>query len=209
MKTTEINRKIIISSPITDRLAGEVIDHIMEINTYDEQMAILKEYQPEPIEMYINSVGGSASAGFAIIGAMEMSETPIITFGMGIVASMALAIFVAGDVRIAHRFARFMYHQVSYGEDGFLQDHIDSIKEISVIQDMYNSLFLDRTKFTKEMMKDIGEKKKNFFFSGKKAVKFGVADDILLKPEKKVEMVSEEEYQDIIEEIEKIKNEKE
>jgi ATP-dependent Clp protease protease subunit len=203
MMPTEINRKIIISQPITDRLAGDVIDHILAINDYDEAMSgALTNYQIEPIEMFINSGGGSASAGFAIIGAMEMSETPIIAYGMGIVASMALGIFASADVRIAHRNCRFMFHSVAYGEEGFIQDHIDGLKEVKVVQKMYNSIFEDRTKFPSEMITKILKEKKNYFFSGKKAVEFGVADDVMKKPDPKIEMVSEEDYKAIMEQIE-------
>lgn len=197
-----ISRKIIISEQITDRLAGEVIEQIMTINDFDKQMSVLSTYEPEPIEMFINSGGGSATAGFAIIGAMEMSETPIITYGLGIVASMALAVFVAGDVRIAHRMVRFMWHSVAYGEEGYIQDHIDSLKEVQVMQRMYNSLFLGKTKLSKEMMKEISERKQNFFFSGEKAVKLGIANDVMKKPEQKIEMISEEEYQAVLKELE-------
>ena len=98
MQTTEyINRKIIISEPITDDLAGNVIAQILAINDFDEQMSVLNTYTPEPIEMFINSGGGSATAGNAIISAMELSETPIVTYGVGIVASMALGIFISGE----------------------------------------------------------------------------------------------------------------
>lgn len=201
-----ISRTIVIAEPITDMLAGRVIEHLMAINEYDLSMAqsvstVKGVYEPEPIEMFITSGGGSAHAGNAIIGAMEMSETPIVTIGLGIVASMALAIFVAGDVRIAHRFTRFMYHSVAYGEDGALQDHIDGIKEVTIVQDMYNSLFKN-TKLTKEMMAEITEKRQNFFFSGKKAVKFGIADEVIKQPEPRFKAVSEEEYQAMMQQIE-------
>lgn len=196
-----ISRKIIISRPIDDMLAGEIIDHILAINDFDTQMSEYKSYQPEPIEMFINSGGGSATAGFAIINAMEMSETPIVTYGLGIVGSMALGIFMAGDIRIATRFCRFMYHSVGYGTEGYIKDHEDQLKEASVLQDMYNSLFLDKTKITKDMMAKIRNEKKDFFFSGKKAVKLGVADEVMQKPEKKFDLVSEEEYEQIMKEL--------
>src|SRR5690606_38164216 len=124
-----MSRKIIISSPINNLVANDVVAQIMDINDFDEQMSIVSTYQPKPIEMFINSPGGNVTDGFAIIGAMEMSETPIITYGMGLVASMALGIFVKGDVRIAHRYTRFMYHSIGYGEMGYIQDHEDSLKE--------------------------------------------------------------------------------
>jgi ATP-dependent Clp protease, protease subunit len=201
-----LSRKIVIAEPITDMLAGRVIEHIMEINDYDAHMAqsiagVKGTYEPEPIEMFITSGGGSAHAGNAIIGAMEMSETPIVTYGLGIVASMALAIFVAGDIRIAHRFTRFMYHSVAWGEDGMLQDHIDGLKEVSIVQDMYNSLFKN-TKLTKEMMDEIVKKRENFFFSGKQAVKFGIADEVIKQPEPKFKEVTQEEYEAIMKQLE-------
>lgn len=187
----ELSRKIIISSPIDEAIAGQVIEQIIAINDFDAQMSVVSTYQPEPIEMFINSGGGSATDGFAIIGAMEMSETPIITYGLGIVGSMALGIFVKGDVRIAHRYTRFMYHSVAYGTIGYIKDHEDAFKESDIIQRMYNDLFKE-TKITQEMMDKAREKKEDFFFSGKEAKSLGVADEVLLKPEKKFEIKFDE-----------------
>lgn len=200
-----VSRKIVISQPIDDILAGQVIEAIMEINDFDAELtAKIVGYEPEPIEIFINSGGGSATAGNAIIGAMEMSQTPIVTYGMGIVASMALAIFVAGDIRIAHRMTRFMYHSVAYGLEGHIKDHEDAMKEANLLQRTYNNLFLERTKLTQEMMTRIRSEKRDYFFSGKKAVRLGIADEVYEKPEKKFEYVTEEEYQAIMAELEKV-----
>jgi ATP-dependent Clp protease, protease subunit len=198
MQNLEPNRKIIISSPINQQVAQEVIEQIIAVNDHDAQMSIVKTYQPEPIEMFINSGGGSATDGFAIIGAMEMSETPIVTYGMGIIASMALAIFAMGDYRLAHRHARFMYHSVAYGEMGYIKDHEDGLKEADVIQRMYNSIFHEtKSKISKEKMAEIKDKKENFFFSAKKAVELNVANEIMQRTEKAFEMMSEAQYQEI------------
>lgn len=197
-----LSRKIVISSPINEQVAGEVVSQIMDINDFDEQMSVVNTYQPKPIEMFINSGGGSATDGFAIIGAMEMSDTPIITFGIGLVASMALGIFVKGDVRLAHRYTRFMYHSVAYGMAGYIKDHEDAQKESDYLQRMYNDLFKD-TKISKEKMKEIRESKSDFFFSGKEAVSLGVADEVFLKPEKKFELkISDEELLELQKELE-------
>lgn len=203
MEHLDINRKIVISEPITDDLAGQIIERIMAINDYDDALeSNLKDYKRPPIEMFINSGGGSATAGYAIISAMEMSENLIITYGIGIVASMALAIFVAGDIRIAHRFARLMYHSVSYGMDGHITDHEAMHTEANILQEMYDSVFTDRTKMTAKQMKDIRKTKKDFFFSGKKAVVLGIADDVMDKPERKFELITEEEAEEIEKELE-------
>ena len=198
MQYQELSRKIVISSPINERVAEEVIHQIMAINDYDEHASVVKTYRPDPIEIFINSGGGSATDGFAIIGAMEMSATPIITYALGIVASMALGIFVKGDVRIAHRYARLMYHSVAYGAMGYIKDHEDAQKESDIIQRMYNNLFIESgSKLTEEMMADIRNKKEDYFFSGKQAVKLGIADEVMLKPE--VEKITEEELEALVE----------
>lgn len=190
------SRKIIISSPIDHNVASQVIGQILEVNEFDAQASVISTYEPQPIELFINSGGGSATDGFAIIGAMEMSQTPIITYGMGIVASMALGIFVKGDYRIAHRYGRFMYHSVSYGEIGYLQDHEDSLEETKLIQRMYDDLFKE-TKITRDMMDKIKKDKSNFFFSGKKAVTLEIADDVILKPKKRIEILSKEQLEEL------------
>lgn len=197
-----LSRKIIISSPINNSVAEQVVGQIMDINEFDNQMSVVSTYQPQPIEIYINSDGGSATDGFAIIGAMEMSETPIFTYGLGIVASMALGIFVKGDYRIAHRYTRFMYHSVAYGEMGYIQDHEDSLRESELVQYMYDDLFKE-TKITREEMDKIRKSKTNFFFSGKEAVTLGVADEVTKKPQKKIQLLTDEEFQAVQKELEK------
>lgn len=195
VKQQEPSRKILISSPIDGNVAGQVVAQILDINDFDEQMKVINTYQPLPIELFINSGGGNATDGFAIIGAMEMSETPIITYGLGMVGSMALGIFSKGDVRIAHRYTRFMYHSVAYGVGGFIKDHEEQHKEADMLQRMYNDLFKE-TKLTRDFMAEIREKKENFFFSGKEAVALGFADEVMLKPEKKFKLMTEEEFTD-------------
>lgn len=197
-----LSRKIIISSPIDSNVAEKVVGQIMDINEFDNQMSVVSTYQPQPIEIYINSDGGSATDGFAIIGAMEMSETPIFTYGLGIVASMALGIFVKGDYRIAHRYTRFMYHSVAYGEMGYIQDHEDSLRESELVQYMYDDLFKE-TKITREKMDEIRKSKTNFFFSGKEAVTLGIADEVTKKPQKKVQLLTDEEFQTVQKELDK------
>lgn len=180
MLVQEPSRKIVISTEINEKVAQEVIERIMEINDVDfERIQTLNGYEPPPIEIFINSVGGNVTDGFAIIGAMQMSDTPIVTYGLGLVASMALAIFVAGDVRIASRYCRFMYHSISYGMIGHITEHEAMRAEADLLQRMYNSLMLERTKFTKEQLDEIRRVKQDFYFSAKQGVALGVVDKII------------------------------
>lgn len=202
----DISRHLVISDEINDHVAREVITIINEINQVDlERKLSIINYKPQPIQIYINSGGGSVTDGFAIISAMEMSETPIITYGMGLVASMALAIFVAGDIRIASRFTRFMYHSISYGMMGHIKDHEDMREEADVLQRMYNSLMYDKTNMDEKQLSSIREMKKNYFFGAVKATKLGIADDVIDKPDKRIELPTEEELEEMIAQLDKKK----
>jgi len=179
----QVNRKIIISEEITEQTAERVISHISAINEYDafmeESIQMVKgKYTPQPIELIISSGGGSAHAGFAIIGAMEMSATEIVTYGLGLVGSMALGIYVSGDVRVAHNLTRFMYHSVAYGEMGKLQDHREALTEVEILQETYDLLFTRATNITKEQMKEIQSNRNDFHFSAEESVALGVSDSI-------------------------------
>lgn len=188
----EPSRQIVISTHIDEVLAKEIIEHITAISDLDDaREEALKNYDREPIEIFINSGGGSVTDGFAIIGAMEMCNTPIVTYAMGLVASMALAIFVAGDVRIAHRHCRLMYHGISYGMLGHITDHEQQMKEADLLQRMYNSLMLERTQFPKEKMDEIRSMKYDYYFSAKEAKKLGVAHDFIKKPQQLDVMLKE------------------
>lgn len=168
------SRVIFINGQICEEVAAQVIPVIKEFNRIDEHnMAHLNDYEPEPIEIYINSVGGSAWDGFAIIAAMESSITPIITHGTGVVASMALAIFAKGDYRVVNRYARLMYHGVAYGQSGKLPDHKAMYEESKVTQKLYDSLFDGM--ISNETMADVVENKKDLWISTQEAVDCGLA----------------------------------
>src|SRR5690606_34598426 len=91
------------------------------------------------------------------------------------------------------QYSDYMYHSVGYGAMGYIKDHEEQHKEANLLQRMYNDLF-EGSNITKEMMDEIRERKSDFFFSGKEAVKLGIADEVMLKPEKKIQMVTEEEF---------------
>ena len=195
----EPSRNIVISGEIEEGLAYEIITRINGINELDnERDRILAKYNAQPIQIYINSGGGSVTDGFAIISAMEMSETPIITYGMGLVASMALAIFVAGDIRIASRFTRFMYHSISYGMMGHITEHEEMREEADILQQMYNSLMFEKTKLTDDELEKIRKMKHNYYFGAVKAKLHGIADDVIDKPDVRIKLPTEEEMEEYI-----------
>ena len=87
-------------------------------------LLVLDEEGHKPIQMFINSPGGSVHAGLAIIDTMKHIKSPVYTIVMGMAASMGAAILSAGEKghRMALPNATVMLHQTSAGEEGNIQD---------------------------------------------------------------------------------------
>lgn len=180
----DVLRTLVISSQIDSKVAYGIVGEIMEINRFDtEQYLSNNKYIPRPIELFINSPGGHVYDGLAIINAINMSETPVVTYGIGHMASMALAIFASGHYRVASKYSRFMYHSISWGMMGNITEHKDISKEMDNLQEMYNDIIFERTKMDKETVDKITRLKKDYYFSPERALELEFADDIIHKVE--------------------------
>ena len=105
------------------------IDLINEWNYLDRD--IPKE-ERQPIRIKINSPGGEMYEGFALVDAIESSETPVYTYNMGMAASMAFFAFIAGHRRFSQERAVFLMHDghvVIVGSSGKSEDLADFLKE--------------------------------------------------------------------------------
>lgn len=129
-------RHIFLTDIITDDLADWVIKEIL----------VMDMVSKEPIQMYINSPGGSVSAGFAIIDIMQKIQSPIITIASGQVASMGTMIAMAGKERKCFSNSIFMLHDMFSGSSDYVNKMKDRIKFLDHYQD---KLKLHIKKFTK------------------------------------------------------------
>jgi ATP-dependent Clp protease, protease subunit len=90
-------RSIILSNDIDNESVEEVIQFILDANEYDdEQDSVSKDFERKPIKLVVNSFGGVIYDGFALIGVIKTSRTPIHTYCYGYAMSMGLPIFAAG-----------------------------------------------------------------------------------------------------------------
>src|SRR6478752_4915211 len=99
-----IDRTIYLFDGINKSSVKMVVEHIMKVNQYDEDRDKKeKDYKRFPIDLIINSNGGSVYDGFGLINVIENSKTPIHTYVYGLAASMSLLIAVSGHKRYAGR----------------------------------------------------------------------------------------------------------
>ncbi|MDA3849823.1 MAG: ATP-dependent Clp endopeptidase proteolytic subunit ClpP [Spirochaetaceae bacterium] len=171
----------IFSRLLKDRIIfmdGEVND--VSADLVVSQLLFLESQDPEKdINIYINSPGGSVTAGLAIYDTMQYIRPDIQTICMGQAASMG-AILLAGGTkgkRMALPSARIMIHQPWGGAQGQSRDIDIHAREILRLKHLLTQYFAANTgKTEEEVTKDI---ERDFFMSAKEAAEYGVVDSIL------------------------------
>jgi ATP-dependent Clp protease protease subunit len=159
-------------------LGAAIDDHVA--NSIVAQLLFLAAEDPEKdIYLYINSPGGSTSAGFAIYDTMQFVKPPVHTICTGFAASFAAILLLAGAK--GHRSAlpnsEIMIHQPHGGAQGQASDIAISAQRILRIREKANQITADRTgqpleKVEKDMDRD-------YFMSAQEAVEYGIIDKII------------------------------
>ncbi|MCR4287456.1 MAG: ATP-dependent Clp protease proteolytic subunit [Deltaproteobacteria bacterium] len=161
---------IYLSGAIDDKSSEEVCKEIIECNL---------EGKVGHIQLIINSAGGSCSAGFAIIDMMEWSHLPVYTTGIGLVASMGLLIFMAGERgrRVITPRTSILSHRYSTMTMGNHSQLLASRKE----QDLVYGRIIDHylvyssvdtpEELEKYLLRDV-----DTWLSTDEAIKYGLAD---------------------------------
>jgi ATP-dependent Clp protease protease subunit len=166
----------VLSGEISEESAQNIIQHISDINEDD-----FGKDERIPIQLKINSIGGSMYDGFAIIGAIESSETPVYTYGYGAIMSMALPILVSGVKRFAHPLTTFMYHECldTFGHYEKVSILKENLEESERVMEMYDDHILSKTSFTKKQLDKVKKGKFDWYFDINEAIKYKVIDQVI------------------------------
>ena len=174
------NRIFYLSDYVDNSSIGQLCcSLIFQLQEDDKKEAKEKDFQREPIKLYINSYGGSVYDMWALIDIIINSKTPIHTYCTGYAMSAAFKIFLAGHKRFCTKHATFMYHQMSYGKEGKYQDLVEDRVQTDYLQKIIEEYVIERTKLTQSDIDDIREKKKDFYIHPQDALKFGIVDEII------------------------------
>ena len=165
-----MDRIIFIGTPINDDVANIVI----------AQLLFLEADNPErDIHIYINSPGGSVSAGMAIYDTMQFLKSPVNTTCMGLAASMGSFLLAAGTPgkRSALPHARIMIHQPSGGTQGTAADIEIQAREILYLRSKMNELFSKHTgRAVEQIERDMDRDR---FMSAEEAKEYGLVDNVV------------------------------
>jgi len=173
----------IYSRLLKDRIIflGEVIEEHLA-NLVVAQMLFLESEDPEKdISLYINSPGGSVTAGLGIYDTMQYIKCPVSTICVGQAASMAAVLLAAGTEgkRIALPNSRIMLHQPLGGVQGQATDIEIHAREIKNIRDRLNQIIANHT--NQDIEKVARDTDRDFFMSAEEALSYGIVDKVIEK----------------------------
>lgn len=179
-----LKRKLYLAAQVDQASMNGLTKSILDINDSDKELEkIYKvydiEYNPKPIEIVIDSYGGAVYQCMGLLGVMNQSKTPIHTIVTGAAMSCGFMILIHGHKRYAYEHATPMYHQVSTGFWGKIQDLEEDYKETKRLQKKFEKLTLEKTKINKSRLKEVLKTKYDWFMDADEALKEGVIDEII------------------------------
>ena len=163
-------RIVFLGGPINDAVANTVIAQLLFLESQDPK---------KEIKLYINSPGGSVTAGLAVYDTMQFVKCDVSTICVGMAASMGAVLLAAG--KKGRRFvlpnSEIMLHQVMGGAEGQAIEIEISARHIIKVKDRLNKIL---GKHTGKSLKDIEkDTDRDFFMSAEEAKNYGLVDEII------------------------------
>lgn len=170
------DRNIYLSGEINTKSTSEVITKLMAtITNITNQTSLIRDYEVGHINIFIQSQGGSIHDMWALIDLMMSSPVPIYTYAVGLTASAALKIFLAGAVRFVLPNSVLMYHELSAGNSGKLQNVAEWQDYLKKEQEKVEEFVKMRTHLKPKKLKEIKEKKLDYYIYPDEAIELGFA----------------------------------
>ncbi len=166
------DRIIMLGTPVTDEVANIIVAQLLFLESEDPDKGI---------SLYINSPGGSVTAGLAIYDTMQYVKCPVSTICVGQAASMGALLLLAGSKgkRYALPNARIMIHQPLGGAQGQATDIDIQAKEILRLRSYINGLIVKHTGHSLERIEKDTER--DYFMSAEDARQYGLIDEVVVK----------------------------
>ncbi|MEV6771756.1 ATP-dependent Clp protease proteolytic subunit [Nocardia sp. NPDC051030] len=164
------NRIIFLGTQVDDDIANKLCAQILLLSAEDAT---------RDISLYINSPGGSVTAGMAIYDTMEFAECDIRTVGMGLAASMGQFLLAAGTKgkRFALPHARIMMHQPSAGIGGSAADIAIQAEQFAYTKREMNEL---QSQFTGKSIEQVtADADRDRWFTATEALEYGFIDQVI------------------------------
>ena len=164
------DRIVFVSGEVEDGMANAIVAQLLFLQASDSE---------KEISMYINSPGGSVTAGLAILDTMKMLKCPVATYCVGQAASMGAILLAAGERGRRHALpnSRIMIHQPWGGAQGKASDIEITAKEILRLKEVLNKILAETSGKTLEAVTH--DTDRDFFMSAEEAKAWGIVDKVL------------------------------
>ena len=165
-----LDRIVFLSGEVGDEMANAICAQLLFLQSQDAK---------KEISVYVNSPGGSVTAGLAIYDTMQFVKCPIATYCIGQAASMGAVLLAAGTKgrRFALPNARIMVHQPSGGAEGKATDIEITAREILRLKDILNGIL---AKHSGRKLEDVvRDTERDYFMSAEEAKEWGLVDEVL------------------------------
>ncbi|HOV60123.1 MAG TPA: ATP-dependent Clp protease proteolytic subunit [Candidatus Hydrogenedentes bacterium] len=171
------DRIVFLGMPIDDYVANYIIAQLLYLEAEDPD---------KDISLYINSPGGSVTAGLAIYDTMQFIKPDVVTICLGQAASMAAVLMAAGTPGKRHAlpYSRFLLHQLMAGVRGQATDIEIQAREIMRIAEMIDEILVRHTGQPLEVIRRDSDR--DFFMSAREAKDYGLIDTVLTRQEAQV-----------------------
>ncbi|MEG3439822.1 ATP-dependent Clp protease proteolytic subunit [Pannus brasiliensis CCIBt3594] len=166
-----VERILFLGQEVTDGLANALVAQMLYLDSEDPN---------KPIYLYINSPGGSVTAGMAIYDTMQYIKSEVVTICVGLAASMGAFLLASGSPgkRLALPHARIMIHQPMGGTGRRQATDIDiEAREILRIRQQLNDILANRTGQPLERIEK--DTDRDYFLSAEEAVTYGLIDKVV------------------------------
>ena len=165
-----LDRIVFISGEVNDEMANAVCAQLLFLQSQDPK---------KDINVYINSPGGSVTAGLAIYDTMQFVKCPVATYCIGQAASMGAVLLAAGAKGKRHALpnARIMIHQPWGGAEGKASDIEITAREILRLKEILNGIL---AKHSGQKIEDVvKDTDRDHFMSAEEAKAWGLVDEVL------------------------------
>ncbi|QPN64679.1 ATP-dependent Clp protease proteolytic subunit [Synechococcus sp. CBW1004] len=169
-----VERILFLGQEVSDGIANSLVAQMLYLDSEDSS---------KPIYLYINSPGGSVTAGLAIYDTMQYVKSDVVTICVGLAASMGAFLLAAGSKgkRLALPHSRIMIHQPLGGTSQRQASDIEiEAREILRIKDMLNQSMADMT--GQPLEKIARDTDRDYFLSAAEAVEYGLIDRVIAHP---------------------------
>ena len=165
-----LDRIVFISGEVHDEMANAIVAQLLFLQSQDPK---------KQINVYVNSPGGSVTAGLAIYDTMQFVSCPIATYCIGQAASMGAVLLTAGTAGLRHALpnARIMIHQPWGGAEGKASDIEITAREILRLKEKLNEILAKHS--GKKMADVVKDTDRDHFMSAEEAKEWGLIDKVI------------------------------